>query len=50
MDKPGETNGRFLGLVANGVPTEELRRRWKAREFPGLSERIARQALKERGV
>lgn len=48
--KVGECNGRFLGLLANGVSAATLRARWKAGEFPGLSPSIARENLTFHGL
>lgn len=48
--KVGESNGRFLGYVANGMSRSEIEQRWKDGEFPELHHGLAASAIKEAGL
>lgn len=45
LPKVGECNGKFLGALASGTSADELRARWKAGDYPGLSPAIAKANL-----
>lgn len=43
--KVGESNGRFLGYVANGMSRAEIEQRWRDGEFPELHPGLAKDAM-----
>lgn len=45
----GKGNADFLAHVADGVPADELRKRWRDGRYPHLHEKLARYAIKRRG-
>lgn len=45
----GKGNGEFLAHVAEGVPADELRKRWKEGRYPNLHAGLAKWAIKHRG-
>lgn len=47
LPKVGQSNGMFLGHLANGMSTQDLRTKAKA-EWPDLSREIARDNIEFR--